>query len=332
MWDAKDKGFHQYYFLGDRPDNIPEFKTTYGNAFALYALTEYSKLNKSPDVMAWIKKSFNWLEDVAHDAKLKGYFNTILPRGMDPHSYNFPLGDPELKDQNTSIHVLEALTNLYIVWPDDLVKERLTEMLNLVRDKMVNSRGFLNLFFTKDWTPVTHKDESRSFILDNIYQDHVSFGHDIETAYLLIDASQALSKETDPLTLEIAKKLVDHTLANGFDTNYYGLFDKGYYFKGSNKIEIISKDKVWWSQAEALHTLALMSQYYPDEKIYPKAFKKMWMYIDEQMIDHVHGGWYDTGLDSDPGNYNKPKAQQWKGCYHNARSLMSIYQYAHNNK
>lgn len=330
MWDIQNTGFYQYYFLGARPDFIPEYKTTYGNAFALYALTEYSKINQDPEVMTWVKKSFQWLEDVAHDSNLKGYFNTILPEGFDLNSYNFPLGNPELKDQNTSIHVLEALTNLYIVWPDNLVKERLTEMFDLVRDKMVNSQGFLNLFFTKDWTPVSHREESRSFILDNIFQDHVSFGHDIETAYLLIDGAKALFKEADPLTLDIAKKLVDHTLANGFDTNYYGLFDKGYYFKGSDEIEIVGKDKVWWSQAEALHSLALMIQYYPDEEIYTTAFKTMWVYINEQMIDPVNGGWYNNGLDSDPGNYDNPKGHKWKGCYHNGRSLMSIYQYAHN--
>jgi mannobiose 2-epimerase len=190
----------------------------------------------------------------------------------------------------------------------------------------------LNLFFSKDWQPVSHAAESRSYILNNIYTDHVSFGHDIETAYLLIDAAQTLYGKADSITLQVARKLTDHSLQHGFDKNYYGLFDKGYYFKDKDGIEIVNDDKVWWSQAEAWHSLAIISNYYPQEKIYPLAFGRMWTYINEQMIDRQFGGWYNNGLDSDPGNRDKPKGHQWKACYHNGRALMRVYQYAKKQK
>ncbi len=52
------------------------------------------------------------------------------------------------KDQNSSIHLLEALTALYEVWKDPLVRERLQEMLFLIRDTIITRRGNLGLFFT----------------------------------------------------------------------------------------------------------------------------------------------------------------------------------------
>ena len=53
------------------------------------------------------------------------------------------------KDQNSSIHILEALTELYHVWPEPLVRLRLQEMLSLIRDKMVSKKGYLILFFNR---------------------------------------------------------------------------------------------------------------------------------------------------------------------------------------
>ena len=328
MWDEKNRGFYQYYFINTQSGDTSQVKTTYANAFVLYAFSEYAKINNSHEVLEWMKTIFYWLEEAAHDSKLKGYYNTVLPKGADSKKQNYLMGDPSLKDQNTSIHLMEAFTAAYEIWSDELLKERLREILELVRDTMVNEKGSLDLFFSQDWKPVDHSNESRDFILESIYTDHVSFGHDIETAYLLLDASKALYGRADSLTIKVAKKLIDHSLDKGFDKDYYGIFDKGYYFKNKEDIEIIDSHKVWWAQGEAWHSLALINQYFPGEKRYSEAFVKMWKYINEQIIDQEHHGWYNSGLDSDPGNVKDPKAHQWKSCYHDGRALMMVYQYA----
>jgi len=101
------------------------------------------------------------------------------------------------KDQNSSIHLLEAFTELYKVWPDALVKVRLQEMLELIRDKIVTQKGYLQLFFTYDWKPVSFHDSSDAVIMKNKNLDHVSFGHDVETAYLMQEASETLYGKAD---------------------------------------------------------------------------------------------------------------------------------------
>lgn len=332
MWDTQNGGFYLYF-----PATVePTYKLIYGNAFALFALSEYAKINKSPKVLNWVKKTFEWMEKVAHDPKHLGYYNIILSDSIknlqNPETKKFIAqigwGDPTWKDQNTSIHILEALTTTYQVLPEPLVKKRLEEMLQLVRDKMVNRQGHLHLNFTKDWKPIFYQDSARAFILKNLNYDHISFGHDIETAYLLLDASKVLYGKYDTKTSQVAKKLVDHSLMYGFEKDYYGIFDRGYRFTKNGQVEILNRSKAWWSQAEAWHSLALMAHLYPKEKIYADAFQKMWRYIQTELIDHEHSGWYGNGLDETPNDKNARKAHQWKGAYHDGRALIQVWEYA----
>lgn len=337
MWDAENGGFYQYYRDRNAPPSAITHKMSYGNAFALYALSEYAKINNDPGVRAWVKKAFQWLEEAAHDDAGLGYRNIILPDSItnatdaatQNYITNLGWGRLQWKDQNSSIHLLEALSNTRRVLPDDpLVEERLAEMLHLVRDTMVDRDGYLHLYFHEDWTAVSHRDSSREYILNNLNYDHVSFGHDIETAYLLLDAAESLYGSVDSVTERIAKKLVEHSRAHGFDDNYYGLYDRGYYFSGEDTISIVNTQKTWWSQAEAWHTLALYAMRYPDKPEYDEAFRQMWQYIQKEMTDHQHGGWYNSGLDENPESKTRRKAHSWKGAYHNGRALMQVRRYA----
>jgi cellobiose epimerase len=336
MWDEKNGGFYQNYFSDSTTKTDPSFKLIYGNSFALYALSEYARINKSDSVLNWVKKAFTWLEENAHDPKLLGYFNMVIPGQQVPpvdssvsrliRKINWTGADQ--KDQNTSIHLMEALTATYLVLPDSLVKARLAEMLMLVRDTMTDADGYLHLYFSRNWKAVSNKDSSKQYILAHPGKDHISFGHNIETAFLLVDASEKLYGKPDEKTLAISKKLLDHTIANGFDKNFMGLFDKGYLFPGETKIVVIDSTKTWWAQAEAWHALALFHKLYPEEKVYVTAFENMWTYIQKDVIDHEYGGWYNSGLDISPKSKTLRKAHAWKSCYHDGRALFQVLSYA----
>jgi mannobiose 2-epimerase len=153
--------------------------------------------------------------------------------------------------------------------------------------------------------------------------DHVSFGHDIETAFLLLEAAKALYGKPDQAIITLAKKMVDHTISNGWDKTNGGIYDRGYYFKGSDTISIVSAAKVWWSEAEALNSLLLMSKLFPNETRYADYFAKQWNYIKTYQIDHKNKEWYEEGLDHSPRQVSVPKAHDWKVNYHNSRALMN---------
>ena len=333
FWDNEIGGFHS----SSKSKPIGEYKNAYDNSFVIFALAEYAKMNDDPAIKEWLNNSFNWFENNVHDSIYGGYNHFVFPENNmnSQNSIDYKTetgwGETDWKNQNTSIHIMEAFTNLYQVIPEEKVRKRLEEIFLLIRDKMVHKNGHLQLYFLPDWTPISHKDSSRNYILENKRYDHISFGHDIETAYLLIETAEALYDKPDSITLQIAKKLTDHSLQYGMDNNNYGMFYEGYRFNGSNEVEIINEQKSWWVQAEAWHAFAVMQHYFPEEEKYKIAHKNMWKYIDEQMIDKSYGGWFNFGLDNNPENEKSKKGHSWKTAYHNGRALMQVIQYRREN-
>jgi cellobiose epimerase len=325
MWDKQYGGFYSLVTRqGELPAGSTGAKEAYGNAFGLYAMAACYQSTGDTAALAMAKKAFYWLENHSHDPLNKGYFQHLQRDGTPiQRTAATPItAETGYKDQNSSIHLLEALTALYEVWKDDLVRERLQEMLLLIRDRIVTPRGNLTLFFQPDWTPVSVRDSSRAYILRHHNLDYVSFGHDVETAYLMLEASQALGLVNDTTTLIIGKKMVDHALRNGWDARLGGFYDEGFYFKGDPSITILKQSKNWWAQAEGMNTLLLMSGYFPnDPQQYFEKFKLLWQYTQTYLIDHVNGGWYEEGLDQEPQRKTALKGHIWKATYHNYRAL-----------
>lgn len=331
MWDGRYGGFYQ---MRDRAGGVSDVKgwrdekRTYGNAFAIYALAALYDETRDPDVLELAQRAFRWVEDRAHDPKLGGYFEFLTPEGepFDRSSaYRTVASDGNelgYKDQNSSIHLLEAYTELYRVWPDALLRQRLEELLLLIRDRMVHARGYLQLFFEPDFTPVSFRDAPEDVRRANEGLDHVSFGHDYETAFLMLEASLALQRENDTETLRTARRMLDHAVANGWERGVGGFFDGGYYFRGEDHCTITHRTKNWWAQAEGLNALLIFSRIYP-ESSYRAYFLKQWEYVKKFILDHERGDWFEGGIDHEPQFRTGPKSHMWKCTYHTTRALMN---------
>ncbi len=327
MWDEQYGGF---YNLVTREgvllsqDEREIIKRAYGNAFAIYGLAAYYRVSGNEQALQLAKDAFLWLEEHSHDPEYWGYFQ-FMTRDGTPFTSGYQ-GTPP-KDQNSSIHLLEAFTELYQVWEDDLLRERLQEMLLLIRDTMVHPRGYLQLFFRRDLTPVSYRDSSAAVREEHYNLDHVSFGHDVETAYLMLEASHVLGLENDSTTLRIAKKMVDHSLRNGWHESVGGFYDMGYYLPGDDILTIIEATKNWWAQAEGLNSLLLMADLFPEDPMrYFDKFQTQWNYVNQFLLDHEYGGWYAGGIDKQPEIKRAGKSHIWKGAYHTVRSLVNCIQ------
>ena len=325
MWDSEKGGF---FNLVDREGNVLKsgksdriIKEAYGNAFAIYGLAAYSRVSGDTAALSLAKKAFLWLDKHSYDRQFGGYFQFLEADGTPLKSgYN----NVPPKDQNGSIHLLEAFTELYRVWPDPLVRERLLMMLTLVRDRIAHPKGYLQLFLNEDLSPVSYRDSAEDVRKKNWLHDHISFGHDVEIAFLMLEASEIAGLENDTLTLRKAKQMVDHSIENGWDKEVGGFYEAGYYFKNQDTVTIIKNTKNWWAQAEGLNSLLLMSELFPDDPHnYKLLFLKEWEYIKTYLIDHEHGGWYPNGTDNEPEAKLAMKSQIWKGNYHTSRALMN---------
>lgn len=328
MWDSINGGFYNLVTKEGEPMlKKGEEKTSYGNAFAIYGLAAYFAASGNPEALELAKKTFFWLEENSHDPEYLGYFNHLKPDGTLYRRTADWSSTSEVgyKDQNSSIHLLEAFTELYLVWPNELLRERLEELLLIIRDTITAEEGYMRLFFEADWTPVSFSDSSEEEIRKHYYLDHVSFGHDVETAFLMLEASHALGFKNDTLTLQKGKKMVDHALRNGWDNDLGGFYDGGYYFSSEEDLQIINANKNWWAQAEGLNALLIMSQRFPeDEMNYRGYFDKQWNYIQKFMMDEENGGWYEWGLDTRPESKIALKGHIWKASYHNYRALKNV--------
>ena len=314
LWDKQYGGF--FWGLDDK-GQISTFysdgKHLYGMSFGLYGAAAAYGATGDPKALELAQKAFRWIDERGHDAKNGGYFEWLTREGKvvegNPDSVTlqgvpvaeFPIG---YKSMNTHIHLLESFTQLYEVWKDDTLRQRLEELLAINRDKICTQPGVMNLYFTNDWRP---------------FPDHDSYGHDIETAYLMLEAEDVLGHGHDLKTEHMAKLLVDHALANGWDEIYGGFFQDGTTF---GKPE--SRLKEWWVQMEGLNSLLLMHEKYGQQTdAYFKAFEQQWRFIKTYQIDSEFHGIYEmVGPDGNP--VNPSKGRIWKAAYHDGRALLNV--------
>jgi mannobiose 2-epimerase len=283
----------------------------YGHAFGIYALAASYQATKDQTALDLAKRAFQWLEEHAHDRVNKGYFENIgadgkpVTRGGDSNAVGAGAGQ---KSMNTSIHILEALTGLYAVWPDPLLKTRVQEMLEICRDKVYSEPGYLTQFLTADWQRTSSPD---------------SFGHDVEAGFLMVEAAEAQGQD-DLRAWMAARHLVDHAMQYGWDRQLGGLYDTGAMNAQGIVAGGLRTEKIWWVEAEHLNALLLLHEHVGKETTqYWDAFIKEWDWITKYQIDHINGGWWAT-VQADGTPASRVKADMWTECYHQGRAMLNV--------
>jgi mannobiose 2-epimerase len=280
-------------------------KHVYLNAFALYGLIAYHGATGDKAALAAAQDLFRTLEGKARDAEHGGYneFFTEEWRPItDPQEASF-IGPPGTKTYNTHLHVLEALTDLYRVWPDPLVRRRLNELLVINTSTVRLPEHGCNVDgFTPDWRPIETPRNLRA-----------SYGHDVEAAWLCLDAGRALGQPPS-LLRGWAAGLVGYSLRHGYDRTH-----GGFYYSGPLGKDADDTKKEWWVQAEALVSMLEMYKL-TGRREYYDAFDQTLDFVDKHQVAQEGSWWATRQADGSPDG--TVRTSMWQGAYHNGRSML----------
>ena len=320
--EMREAAAHGYRFLVDRmrdPEHsgyvwevdetatrvVDGTKVIYGQAFALYALSEYARLTKDEAVLARATELFEIVDRHAHDGTFGGYFE-VFERDWSPPpaSKASPIGGPPgAKLMNTHLHLLEAIAEYYRASTSQLARERLFELVAIEGSTVVRKElTACTDEYRRDWTP----------LLEGSAAD-VSYGHDVENVWLLADAVQTLG-HSNALWLDLYRRLFDYSYRYGYDRQQGGFFSRGRFNAPAHE-----REKIWWVQAEGLVS-ALTMFTLTRETTYARVFEQMLRWIDEKQTDWHVGEWYAEVLPD--GSTRGVKGDRWKEGYHNGRALL----------
>ena len=304
MWDHQNGGF---YWEVDTTGNqkTARLKHLYGQSFALYAISEYAMASGRKDVLKFAVDFFQLLESKSHDAKHGGYVEFFSedwkPNPPNARSY---MGAPAgAKLMNTHLHLMEALTTFYRASHLPLGRERLLELINVESNAVVRKNmPACTDKYQPDWTPMLGEAFSR-----------VSYGHDIENVWLLMDACDAAGIRNYPF-LDLYRGLFGYSHKYGYDSANGGFFDSGPFNQPADR-----REKVWWVQSEALVSSLRMSLLTGDP-LHGDVFDKTLDFVEKHQIDWAGGEWHSQ-INED-GRPAGAKANTWKAAYHNGRAMI----------
>jgi len=309
---------HAYAFLKDKCidreyggiywslsyDGVPldTTKHTYNQAFCIYALSSYYEASGDKEALDLAFLLYDIIETKCRDevGYLEAFTRDFKPESNEKLSENGVMAD---KTMNTLLHVFEAYTELYRVSKEEKVKERLEWILDVFADKIYN--------------PELHRQEVFFDANYNSIIDLHSYGHDIETAWLIdrgieVIGEPAYEKKLSPITKDLTAQIYKiafngHSLANECD-------------KG-----VVNTLRIWWVQAEAL--VGFLNGYEKDgtKEEYKEAVFAEWDFIKTYQKDSRTGSeWFREVREDGSPLEESPIVEPWKCPYHNGRMCMEV--------
>lgn len=299
-----DRKYGGLYWAVDMQGGITDpKKQLYGQAFCIYGLAEYYRLTAEADAIVTAIELFRLIELFGFDREKNGYIEAFARDWSAIDDLRLSEKDNnERKTMNTHLHVIEAYANLYSVWPDSLLKERIQNLLGLFTRYFISGNDYhLHLFFDDDWNP---KSELQSY------------GHDIEAAWLLLHCAVTIS---DQKYMEEFSRLaipVTRAAAEGLDT------DGGLWYEYEPETATLVREKHSWPQAEALIGFFNAWELTGDTGFLHQCTDS-WTFIKKYIKDREQGEWF-WGIQADYSVMEKDKAGFWKCPYHNTRAMLEL--------
>jgi len=278
-------------------------KQIYGLAFTIYGLSEFYRNNKNQEILAFAVSLFELIEKHSYDHTNGGYWEAFDENWQPMDDLRLSEKDRnDPKTMNTHLHIIEAYVNLYKVWPEKQVAERIQHLLEIFENHIIDPETFhLKLFFDGKW-------ESQS--------KAISYGHDIEAAWLLHEAAEVLEDQFlvakwEDIVIKMADATIKGLMPDGSLIHEYNL-----------STHHADTHREWWVSAEGMVGFLNAYQISDDESYLRKVFG-LWSFIQKHLLDKQNGEWF-WGIYDDYSRMDEDKIGFWKCPYHNVRACLEI--------
>ena len=305
-----DKEYGGVYWSTDhKGEPLDTRKQFYALGFALYGLSEYHRATGDPLALESAIGLFRDIEAHSYDKIYGGYLEAASRDWSDIRDYRLSEKDAnEKKTMNSHLHILEPYTNLFRVWKDPGLEVALAGLIRLFLDKIIDpSTHHLSLFFDEEY---------------HVRGSAISYGHDIEASWLLMEAAKELADYKPGVYGEILSRVTDQSrdvafaALKGFQSDFSMIYEVA---SGGR----IDKTRHWWVQAETVVGLFYLYHWHKVPHALSLAVN-CWNYIKENIRDREHGEWFWS-----PGNTTDDKAGFWKCPYHNSRMCLQVIDHMH---
>ena len=279
-------------------------KQSYAIAFTIYGLSEYHLASKNEAARLMAMKLYEDLVAHSYDPGKGGYFEAFSREWGRIEDLRLSEKDAnEKKTMNTHLHVLEAFTTLYRIWPDAQLKDNIAALIDTFMMHILHPKtGSLILFFDENWTGKS---------------DVVSFGHDIEASWLLLEAAEVIA---DPDLIEKVKAIavrMAKVSEKGMDS------DGGLFYEYNPITKHLVTEKHWWVQAEAMVGFYNAWQLSNEDHFLSLSLKN-WKFVQRNILDRINGEWFWGVTESGAVMPGEDKVGIWKCPYHNGRACMEL--------
>jgi mannobiose 2-epimerase len=318
FWDERHGG---WTWIADRDGGITcDAKVGYGQAFALYAFSEYTLATGQERGRAAVERTFEVVSERMHDRRNGGWCE-LFERDWTPVAG--PGG--ERKTYDVHMHMMEALTQVARATGDAAHRAALAESVDLLLERVIDPRtGAGRAQFALDWTPLAAVEFELEWGRDEAPEDGearpldtINYGHDVELAWLLGRAWDVLGRDRAGLT-PVVSRLLENVLRHGYDKDHGGVFIEGRHGGPPRHGR-----KQFWQQAEAQVAFLEGWEQLRDPR-FLEAFARTQDFVHAHLVCDQGGGEWRGLVEQDGVCVWGELGTGWKGAYHTVRSQLEI--------
>ena len=277
-------------------------KQLYAQGFAIYGLSELYRATRDDEVLKNAINLFRIVESRFKDKENGGYiealtreFTPLEDMSLSAHDINAE------KTMNSHLHLLEAYANLYQVWPDQNLRDDVNALLDIICTKVMAPTGHLQLYFRRDWS---------------VLPGGISYGHDIETSWLILECASALHDVDAVNRVRPAALLMGKAGNEGLRSDGSMMYEK-------LEDGTLDLSRQWWVLAESVVGNLWLWKYHGDLAAADRALST-WAYIRDNLVDYDNGDWFWSVAPDGTPDKTSPKAGFWKCPYHNTRMCLQV--------